>query len=313
MLQNIERRIQPLVFSRFLRYFCAVAKLGSIRKASEQLHVSASSIDRQILIVEEELEIPLFERLPTGLRLTAAGELLLHSALNWQKDFERVKVQMDDLRGLRRGHVQIAVIEALSKGFVTDMVCAIRQEFPGISFTLNVLDNTNVAQALVSGAADFGIMLNPKLSKDIAVRKSIDIDVGIVTAPDHALAQHQNIRFNKCIGYPLVLPCEPLALTKQVNDLVSAVRTNLDIVASSDNVQMIKSLVGQGLGISVLGWLDVINEVNAGELAFTKLTDPGINPFTLSLCVASSRQLSLAAGLLLNRLETSFSGLQRNA
>lgn len=77
-------------FSRFLLYFTEVARQGSFRKASEALHVSASSIDRQILRVEQELAMPLFERHPTGLRLTAAGELLLHAANNWKKDFTRV-------------------------------------------------------------------------------------------------------------------------------------------------------------------------------------------------------------------------------
>ena len=72
-------------FSRFLLYFTEVARQGSFRKASEALHVSASSIDRQILRVEQELAMPLFERHPSGLRLTAAGELLLHAANNWKR------------------------------------------------------------------------------------------------------------------------------------------------------------------------------------------------------------------------------------
>ena len=95
-------------FSRFLLYFTEVARQGSFRKASEALHVSASSIDRQILRVENELAMPLFERHPTGLRLTAAGELLLHAANNWKKDFTRVCEQLDDLRGLRRGLARTA-------------------------------------------------------------------------------------------------------------------------------------------------------------------------------------------------------------
>lgn len=90
-------------FSRFLLYFTEVARRGSFRKASEALHVSASSIDRQILRVEQELAMPLFERHPTGLRLTAAGELLLHAANNWKKDFTRVCEQLDDLRGCGGG------------------------------------------------------------------------------------------------------------------------------------------------------------------------------------------------------------------
>lgn len=104
-------------FSRFLLYFTEVARQGSFRKASEILHVAASSIDRQILRVEKELAMPLFERHSGGLRLTAAGELLLNSANYWKKDFLRVCEQLDDLRGLRRGQVCIATIDAINRHF----------------------------------------------------------------------------------------------------------------------------------------------------------------------------------------------------
>ena len=59
-----------------LRYFAAVARAGSIRKASEELHVASSAVSRQMQKLEEELGTPLFERLPNGLRLTQAGESL---------------------------------------------------------------------------------------------------------------------------------------------------------------------------------------------------------------------------------------------
>lgn len=124
--------------------------------------MSASSIDRQILRVEQELAMPLFERHPTGLRLTAAGELLLHAANNWKKDFTRVCEQLDDLRGLRRGHVRIATIDAINRHFFSTMLKEVHKHYPNISFTLTTINNIHIQQALISGEADFGIMLNPE-------------------------------------------------------------------------------------------------------------------------------------------------------
>jgi DNA-binding transcriptional LysR family regulator len=65
------------VFSPFIRYFDEVARQGSIRKAADRLNVAPSAVNRQILKLEDELGAPLFERLPRGLRLTAAGEILI--------------------------------------------------------------------------------------------------------------------------------------------------------------------------------------------------------------------------------------------
>ena len=89
-------------FWRFTGYFLEVARRGSLRKAAEVLHVSASGIDRQILQAEGLLETALFERLPRGLKLTAAGELLLDDLRPWRKEYMRTLERLDELKGLKR-------------------------------------------------------------------------------------------------------------------------------------------------------------------------------------------------------------------
>ncbi len=71
--------------------------------------------------------------------------------------------QLDDLRGLRRGHVRIATIDAINRHFFSAMLKEVHNHYPNISFTLTTMNNINIQQALISGEADFGIMLNPKV------------------------------------------------------------------------------------------------------------------------------------------------------
>jgi DNA-binding transcriptional LysR family regulator len=295
------------VFSRFTRYFDEVAKLGSIRKASERLNVSASAIDRQVLRVEEELGVALFERLPTGLRPTAAGELLLNSTRRWTQEFERLQVQISDLLGLRRGHVRIAVIDALSKGFVSRQILALRQEFPAITFELKVLDNVDVLASVADGDVDFGLMLNPQSSKNIAIRGHREVFLGFVVPPGHSFALRDSCRFSQCLGHAMVVPAEPLALCEQVRALEATSGIRMTVAAASDNIQMIKSLIMDGVGIGVLSLLDVMEEVRTGELAFVRISDVILRPLTLALCVAQARQLSVAANLFLTRMEQELS------
>lgn len=294
--------MSQLVFSRFLKYFFEVARLGSIRKASEYLNVSASAIDRQILTAEKELGIALFERMPSGLKPTAAGELLLSSGKSWSKDFSRLQAQMEDLRGLRRGHVTIAVIDALAKGFVPEVIQQMREDFPGISFTVKVLDNIDVGTALAQGEADFGIMLNPRTTRDLQAHAHFDVALGLAVVPDHPLAQQKKVRFNRCADYPVIAPAAPLALCEQVDALVAATGVVLTIATASDNIQMIKSLVANGAGVGILSSIDVMSEVAAGELAFIRLSDTIIKPLSLAVCAAPVRQLSSAANLVLDRI-----------
>ncbi len=295
-----------IAFSRFIRYFRVVARAGSIRRAAEELNVSASAIDRQILRAEEDLQTPLFERLPTGLRLTAAGELLMAASADWTKDFERVRAQMADLRGLRRGHVAIAVIDALNKGFVPEIVRRVRLNYPGVSFTLRVLDNAEVAGALARGDVDCGIMLDPHSSRDLMVRARQDVILGFVTLPDHEIARKPRQRFSACEDHPIVAPHEPLALCQQVRALEAATSTTLNVVAASDNIDMIKALVREGVGVGILSSIDVAAEVERGRLAFTPISDPMVRPLTLALCQAPARQLSSAANMVLAQIEAYF-------
>jgi DNA-binding transcriptional LysR family regulator len=296
-------------FSRFLRYFMVVGRQGSIRRAAEQLHVSASAVDRQILNAEAEIGMPLFERLPSGLRLTAAGEILMAAGARWQKSLIDVRAQMGDLQGLKRGHVDIAVIDALAGGYIPTIVHRVQKQFPGITISLKVLENLRVRDAIVSGEVDFGIFLEPQTFRDLTVRAHVEVVLGFVTRPDHLLSTQLQSRFSGCAGSKLVVPAEPLALCQQVSVLEGVSGFEADIAASSDNIQMIKSLVAEGIGVGVLTSLDVIPEVAAGTLAFTRISDPILRPMTLALCAASSRQLSSAANVVLAEIENNFSQL----
>jgi DNA-binding transcriptional LysR family regulator len=297
--------------SRFTGYFMAAAKLGSIRKASEHLHISASAIDRQILMAEQELGCELFERLPNGLRLTAAGEIFFNAACGWRKELAAVQAQLNDLRGLRRGLVQIATIDALTKGFLPALIERLRQEHPFIATRLLIRDSKDIPAAVTSGAVDFGLMLNPQASRDLSVRSHREFLLGFVSRPDHPIAaQAKEAHLSEAAHYPIVAPCEPLALCVQLRGLQAVTGITMNVVAESDNIQMIKSLARAGVGMGILCWLDVADEVARGELAFVPISRAGAYPVTLALCVDRSRQLSAAARLLLGWMEVAIADLR---
>src|SRR6202521_3273121 len=101
-------------YMRILRYIDEVARAGSIRKAGERLNVTASAMNRRIMDIEDELGAKLFERKPRGVRLTAAGEVFVRYVREQALEVERVRSQIEDLKGLRRGTVRIACSQALA-------------------------------------------------------------------------------------------------------------------------------------------------------------------------------------------------------
>ncbi|MEE4453315.1 LysR family transcriptional regulator [Novosphingobium resinovorum] len=296
-------------FSRFLRYFMVVGRHGSIRKAADELNVSASAIARQILNVEADIGTPLFERLPTGLRLTAAGEIMMAAGNRWQKNMQDIRAQIEDLRGLKRGHVDFAIIDALAKGYIPAMVRSVQERYPGITVGLKVQGNDEVRKAVASGEVDFGILFEPHSYRDLTVRSFVEVVLGFVTPPGHPLGRQREARFSAAIGEPLIVPADSLAISQQIAVLEGTTGMEMVRKATSDNIQMISSLVQEGAGVGILSSLDVISEVQAGQVCFTRISDALLRPMTLALCTNSARTPSYAAGLVLTEIENGFAGL----
>ncbi|WP_347614235.1 LysR family transcriptional regulator, partial [Comamonas thiooxydans] len=89
------------IHARSIRYFDMIRRCGSIREAARHLHVASSAVNRQLLQLEDEIGSPLFERLSSGLRLTAAGEVFSRHVITVLQDEHRLSTELELLRGVR--------------------------------------------------------------------------------------------------------------------------------------------------------------------------------------------------------------------
>src|SRR5882724_5816676 len=113
---------QNAMHAAVLRYFDHVARHGSIRKAADALSVASSAVNRQILRLEDELGVALFERGRGGVRPTAAGELLLRHVRETQNEYQRVCAEIASLSGAISGNVRIIALESILARFLPDIV-----------------------------------------------------------------------------------------------------------------------------------------------------------------------------------------------
>ena len=293
--------MQP--FSRMLLYFAEVARQGSVRKASETLNVSASAIDRQVLAAEEMMGVPLFSRLSTGMRLTAAGEILLRGAQDWRRDFRHIRQQIDDLSGLRRGHVRLAVIEAMTQGFLPAILDQMRTDWPGIDLDILVLANDGVVAAIAAGDCDVGLCLNPQSSRNMTVRAFREVPLGVALHIGHEMAGRAGLRFSQLAELEVIRPLPPLEIAEQFEALEVASGVRPRAALATNNIGMIRALVARGAVVSVVSRLDVAAEAAQGQIAFVPLTDSYLKPTTLALCHAKQGQVSGASQLLMQMID----------
>lgn len=302
-----HRALYP--FTRFSKYFVEVARYGSLRKAAEVLHVSASAIDRQLLMAEEEFGVALFERLPSGLRLTAAGELLLGDLRRWQKDFARTIERFGELQGLRQGHVTLAVIEALGGWPLAGCVASVTEDHPGLTFSLRVEENWHIADLVAASEVDCGLMLTDRPINGLTIEPLVRNPLGVVLPMGHALADQAQLSFGQTVGLRHVIPAEPLTIHPQVTALYEHHRIPLQRVIACNDIRLIRTLIGEGAGVAVLSYLDVAEDVRQERLTFVPLNPRQVRPMNLSLCIAPQRQLSRATQMLMDRLRKTFAAV----
>ncbi len=298
-----------LPFSRFNTYFLEVARQGSLRKAAATLHVSASAIDRQILQAEKVLNTTLFERLSTGLKLTTAGELMLDDVKRWRKEHSRTLESIDELKGLKRGHVRIAVIESLAEGIIVKTIAKLALEYPYITFDLRVLGNREIGQEVSAAEVDFGLLLDPVEHAALEVHAHADIPIGIAMPLDHPLAGKSRISLSTALAYRHLISAAPLIVHERAQRLYARHSLAHSHAVICNNVSMMRALICDGVGIGILSLLDVAVLLEENRLAFVRLHGKNVMPLTLALCIAPRRQLSRAARLVMQRVAQAMPGL----
>lgn len=196
---------------RFLRYVDEVARSGSIRQAAERLHVAPSAVNRRILDLEDELDTPLFERLPRGMRLTAAGELFVRYIRSRTADLDEVRSQIEELKGLRRGRVSIVASQALAPSFLPATMASFRRAHPLVVCQARIGDHLHAIEALRAFEADLALIFNLAPEPDIEMLDELAQPLMVVMHRDHPLARQPSVRLRDCAAYPLVLPNRSIA------------------------------------------------------------------------------------------------------
>lgn len=184
----------------------AVVRAGSIRKAAEDMNLTGSALNRRILNFEEEFGWPIFERLPRGMRLNPAGELLMAHILSQRTDFVRVQSQVADLSGARRGHVSIACSQATIPYFLPEQISIYRAAHPGVTFEVNVRDRAQAELDLASFSSDLALVFEPIHMADFEVLHAHPQPVHAVFQRDGPLTSKSELRLRDCLQQKLILP-----------------------------------------------------------------------------------------------------------
>lgn len=260
------------VLASSYRYFLCVAQLGSVRAASRQLNVAASAISRQILLLEGQLGIGLFERRGRHLALTDAGNVLLKSLKHLQVGHEEALAALTAFKDLKRGRIRVATVESVSVAILPDLVAEFVELFAGIQVAVTVADADTVIDLVRDHDADIGFTFSAAPLEGLNIEFERSFRLGAAMAPKHPLASRPKISLADCLAFPVAWPAQGLSLRHIIDQGLTGPGQMLPAL-ECNSLRLMASLARRGACIAFQTQIGIEQEIKEGLLVFKPLTD----------------------------------------
>jgi LysR family transcriptional regulator, nitrogen assimilation regulatory protein len=251
---------------RKLRYFQAVAEFGSYSRGAEFLRISQPAVSRQIRSLEQELGLALFVRHSHGVSLTDAGRILLERGQAISRQWDHVR---DDLRrgqeGLS-GTVTIAVPPAAGCFLIPELARRLAAAHPNISLNIAAGFSGYINEWLLHGRVDLACLHDPQPLPGFMVTPLVREEVFLVGKRGAAGLPGPHARARDLASVPLILPGRPNASRRLLDGWLEGNAARLDIRMEVDDHLIIRALIRDGLGFSLLTRGAFFAELTSGEL-----------------------------------------------
>lgn len=298
------RKLRP---PRLLTYVDAVARHGSIRKAADALNVASSALNRQILDLEQDLGSSLFERLPRGVRLTAAGEVFLAYTRQAISELKAVESRVEQLRGLVRGQVGIAAVESVASELLPSAITQFQASHPNVRFNVRIGAPEDLVSVLVADEVDLILTHHPPPRKTVTIVAAAAQALCAHMAVDHPLASRDALRLRDCLPFPLALGDATLAGRALIEQVLAQASFELDPRLVCNSVEVMKAFARMNRGVCFQFRKPGKAVLGSGEMVALPLTDPLLLQAKLFLASRRGRVLPIAAAAFAELLSAALS------
>ncbi|ACM38552.1 MULTISPECIES: LysR family transcriptional regulator [Rhizobium/Agrobacterium group] len=296
-----------------IHYFQLVARLGSIRQAALALNVAPSSVSRILRRLEEEIGTPLFDRVRQRLKLTSAGELLLYHAKASLSELSRACAEINDLHGLHRGTVSVAVVESVARGLLPAALEAFWSRHPAITVDVKVMASQQAANAVAEGECDLAVLFDVRVPRTVRRIASVSLPIGVLALPDSDMAKRTEIKLFDLANLRVILSDASLTLGASVEEALNRSLVDLSHRSRTNSIGLMVELARRNLGLVLQTRVGVEQELAEGSLVFVPLSDSRLPNRKLLLLSRSAKEMSDAASALGRLLEQSVEQLTQAA
>lgn len=268
---------------RQLRTFQSVARHLSFNKAAGQLNYAQSSISAQIMALEEELGVRLFDRLGRRILLTEAGERLLQYA---EKILDLADETLTEIVGSNdpKGSLTIRIPESLGVHSLVPVIKGFRSSFPGVRLDLITCAHEDLQRDLRKGVTDLAFLLAESIqAADLGVEILGFESILLVASPDHPLSRKKVVHTWDLHGETVLLSKVDCSYRRTFERILKEARVDPGAPLVFHSVETLKRCVIQGVGVTVLPATAVAGDIKDGNLVPLKWEEGGFEVAVLMI------------------------------
>ena len=289
---------------RQLQYFVTVAERGGFTRAAEALHVAQPSLSQQILALERELGVALFERTSRRVRLTPAGESLLPHARRALAAVDDARHDLHEQMAAPSGPVRLGTTPTVAIHLLPAWLAAFSHAFPRVAVRLLEGGALALETELINGAIDLAVVTLPTHHPGLEATAILDEELLLGVAGDHPFAARTEMPLAGAAGEPFVLYREGYGLRESVLSACHQAGFRPAVVLDGGETETVLRLCAAGLGVTLVPPLAL--DGSPGRPVGVRLRPPAPRR-TLGLAWRDERYLTRAARALRDDLLRRFS------
>ena len=236
-----------------LKYFVTVAEQGSFSAAAEKLYTTQSAVSKQIMALERELEVTLFDRTHRRVVLTKQGEIVFRHAKQVLDDYKEMLAQLREAQEQEGGKLSIASIPVMGQYGITDLVGRFRRENTDILLSVGEMEGSEILTAVKNGEYDMAFLRLEQMTDHACESIPLTEDVLTVLLPEgHNLAGESEISLVQLKDEPFLLLNEGTLLRGMCVDACQRSGFSPKVAYSGTRNENIAELVAMGMGVSLV-------------------------------------------------------------
>jgi DNA-binding transcriptional LysR family regulator len=240
-----------------LRILVEVANRGSFSAAADALSYTQSAVSQQVAALEAETGVTLLERLPRGVRLTPAGEVLLKYAEGIIARLHAAEAEMAAIAGLRGGQLRMASFPTAGATLMPLAIAIFRAQHPEVELTLAEGEPEEIAPRLSAGEFDIALLFefegtSESLGPDLSRLPLFEDPMFLALPADHPLSRRRTLRLENLRAEAWIQTSASSPCAQHVVRSCHAAGFEPIVSFESDDYQTVQGLVAAGVGVALI-------------------------------------------------------------